>query len=866
MGQSNSSTTWRQAQKTLRKHWHVLVLLVLLVVLFLAGSWYGQRKTLDQKTVGGRHILHYVDPMNPAHTSPEPGLAPCGMKMEPVYADDEGQTGGSNLPPGSVKISPEKQQLLGVRLAAVEKSSWTYRLGTVGRVVPDDDLVYRLNAFIEGWIVKINKHTTAGSLVRKDEPLATFYNRDLPSTLQNFYFALDSLNVYTKDSNISQSQHDLLVSQKLTAEGVLLNLGMGQVQIDALSRSRELTQEITINAPATSIVLARNITTGQRFAAGAELFQLADLKRVWILADLYENEAKYIRPEEKVRVTMPDQVERRTATVSPVLSLFDPTTLTLKVRLEMDNPKFTLRPGMFVDVEFPIKMPPSINVPVDAIMDSGLKQTVFVDRGNGYFEPRRVKIGWRLGDRVEILEGLKPGERIAMSGNFLIDSESRMKLAAAGFFGNVVKDPVCGMDLDEGKANTTGRKAKYQGNTYYFCSAECQHHFEKNPARFAGKQADDEKPGVDAVKPKQATETAIDIVCNTEVNISQAKAEGLTSDYGGKTYYFSNYTSNHEFEKNPERYIKEAAVRHPSKIVAEMAIDPVCGMPVAAETAKKAGNVVEYQGKTYHFDTQGCKQRFDNAPQRYLSGSSGDSIATPAPVRTFPKAPLDSGTVLRDERQMVPGRPHKPPQAMPPGAQALPQRPTQAMPHGEAYTMPHGSPMMPMGPTQATPPATPQSLTPAIPLGGRQAVPHGAARPGPPSLPQVPKGANQTVPPVSQVKPQEPAQTKSQVVMPQEDSNQLRDFQRDLRRRLHRGPTDAMRRNALEGQRLREEYEKRQKEAKMKSQVATQVAPECSPLAVPQGSAPVKPKEQQPPQAKPPAQAPPAPHDWGHLQ
>ena len=113
---------------------------------------------------------------------------------------------------------------------------------------------------------------------------------------------------------------------------------------------------------------------------------------------------------------------------------------------------------MFVDVEFPINMPPTVNVPVDAIMDSGLKQTVFVDRGNGYFEPRRVKTGWRLGDRVEIVGGLEPGERIVVSGNFLIDSESRMKLAAAGFFGNVVKDPVCGLNLDESKARAAGLK------------------------------------------------------------------------------------------------------------------------------------------------------------------------------------------------------------------------------------------------------------------------------------------------------------------------------------------------------------------------------------------------------------------------
>ena len=151
--------------------------LLILVVLFLAGSWYGQRKADSQTAAGSRRILYYVDPMNPTHTSPEPGLAPCGMKMEPVYAEDEGQTAGSALFPGAVKITPEKQQLIGVRVAPVAKSPWTYTLRTVGKVVVDETRLYRLKALTEGWIVKIYKNSTTGSLVRKDEPLATYYIR-----------------------------------------------------------------------------------------------------------------------------------------------------------------------------------------------------------------------------------------------------------------------------------------------------------------------------------------------------------------------------------------------------------------------------------------------------------------------------------------------------------------------------------------------------------------------------------------------------------------------------------------------------------------------------------------------------------------
>jgi len=132
------STEAGQLRAVLKKYWQAPIVLLIVVVLFLAGSRYGQSKADPQRSAGSRRILYYVDPMNPAHTSPEPGLAPCGMKMEPVYAEDEGQAAGSALAPGSVKITPEKQQIMGVRVDTVAKSPWTYTLRTVGKVAADE--------------------------------------------------------------------------------------------------------------------------------------------------------------------------------------------------------------------------------------------------------------------------------------------------------------------------------------------------------------------------------------------------------------------------------------------------------------------------------------------------------------------------------------------------------------------------------------------------------------------------------------------------------------------------------------------------------------------------------------------------------
>ena len=186
---------------------------------------------------------------------------------------------------------------------------------------------------------------------------------------------------------------------------------------------------------------------GPKIRRGLELYRLADLSRVWVLADLFENEAQYVHPGEKVKVTYPYQDEKTLeATVSEVLPIFDPTTRDPQGAPAGGNGQPPVYSGPICSWTwiFPLNFPPTVNVPVDAIMDSGLTQTVFVTGATAYFDPEGLETGWRLGDRVEIVEGLEPGERIVVSGNFLIDSESRMKLAAAGFFGEVVKDPVCG--------------------------------------------------------------------------------------------------------------------------------------------------------------------------------------------------------------------------------------------------------------------------------------------------------------------------------------------------------------------------------------------------------------------------------------
>jgi membrane fusion protein, copper/silver efflux system len=282
-----------------------------------------------------------------------------------------------------------------------------------------------------------------------------------------------------------------------------------------LAATQQPADNIQIVSPVDGFILSRSISTGQRVDKGAEFYRIADLSHVWILADVYENEAQYFQPGTIATLTSPYQKRTFRARVSKVLPQFDPATRTMKLRLETDNPGFLLRPDMFVDVELPVTAAAGLTVPVDALLDSGQEKRVFVERGNGMFEPRRVETGLRLGDRVEVVSGLAAGDRVVISGTFLLDSESRLKTVAGRHHGpddepmqtampqlklannksekmpdnektTHAKDPTCGMDVDPAKATAAGNSVSYRGTFYYFCSSGCKDKFQKDPQRYLG--------------------------------------------------------------------------------------------------------------------------------------------------------------------------------------------------------------------------------------------------------------------------------------------------------------------------------------------------------------------------------------------
>jgi YHS domain-containing protein len=442
---------------------------------FLAGTRWTHRHAgpASQK----RAILAYACPMHPQYRSERPGDCPsCGMRLEPVLeeggASPAAAEDGTALPAGAVRVRPERQQTIGVRLGVVEHVSGTRALRTTGRVAPDENAVYPLVAGADG-LVRGVRGATTGSFVKKNEVLLSFYAPEFVNTQLSYFSGLDTLGRVATLDGVERFAN------------TLRNLGVSEQQLAELRTKRKLNQYIEIASPVDGFVLDRKASVGLRCARGFEFYRIADLRRVWILADVYENQAPFIRAGSKARITSRDQNRQLEATVSRAEPIFDEATRTLKVRLETVNPGFALKPGMFVDVRFDIELPPSLAVPSEAIVDSGLRKTVFVDRGDGYFEPRSVETGWRLSDQVEVSKGLMVGERIVISGTFLIDSESRMKAASKGIFGPVARDPMCGMEVDEKRAAAAGRKSEYQGVTYYFCADDCKKRFDAEPAKHA---------------------------------------------------------------------------------------------------------------------------------------------------------------------------------------------------------------------------------------------------------------------------------------------------------------------------------------------------------------------------------------------
>ena len=446
---------------------------IAIAIAFFAGwgfqRWFGKS---DSRTVNSsRKVLYYVDAMHPWYKSDKPGIAPdCGMKLEPVYADGgitnptttarkilryrdprdltytsdkpgiNPETGNdlepvfgedaTTIPEGALQVTAEKQQLIGLRYGQASYQSAFQGFRSVGRVALDETRTTRVHARVEGWIERVHANFV-GELVKKGQPLLTLYSPELLATQREFLLALQARTIMNKSSmHEAQSNSESLVA---AARRRLELWNFNDGQIAELEKSGRPAQTVTLFAPAAGFITARNAFPGQKISPDTELYALADLSRIWVMADVFESDAPILRLGLPATVTSPNdpsiQVEARVSYIQPQV---DASTRTLKARLELNNPGYKLKPEQFVDVSFRVAAGRMLSIPREALLDSGNTQTVFVDRGNGFLEPRRVQVGRRLADRVEIVSGLSTKDRIVVSGAFLLNSESQLKSAMDG--------------------------------------------------------------------------------------------------------------------------------------------------------------------------------------------------------------------------------------------------------------------------------------------------------------------------------------------------------------------------------------------------------------------------------------------------
>ncbi|OFV81629.1 MAG: hypothetical protein A2Y78_12390 [Acidobacteria bacterium RBG_13_68_16] len=383
-----------------------------------------------QGAAAERKILFYRNPMNPKITSPVPMKDEMGMDYVPVYAEEAAPAAGGVTGMATVEITSEGIHLSGVQTepAVFERVARSVR--TVGTVTADETRIRHVHTKIAGWVERLFVNFT-GQLVRRGQPILSIYSQELLASQEEFLRARETASKFAASElqEVRRGGEELLQS----AEQRLRLFDVPEDFIAELKRTGQPKRAVTLLAPVSGFVTAKEVFEGQQIEPGMELFTITDLSRVWIEADFYEYEARALHIGQEAKVTLPYDPSRQLAgRVTYIYPTLNPESRTLGVRLEFQNPDFGLKPGMFANVELPLDATEGIVIPDSAVIDTGERQIVFVSLGGGRFEPREVKLGVRSSGKAQVLSGVAAGDQVVTRANFLLDSESQLRSAIAG--------------------------------------------------------------------------------------------------------------------------------------------------------------------------------------------------------------------------------------------------------------------------------------------------------------------------------------------------------------------------------------------------------------------------------------------------
>ena len=369
----------------------------------------------------------YTCPMHPFIIKDRPGTCPiCSMEL--VRKQSDVQATAAQKPDeklGQIALSPAQRVMANVATEVAKIQSLSREITAVGVVQYDQSRQARVTAWIAGRIDKLHV-STVGSLVSRDQPVAEVYSPELLASQQEYLLAVKSREQLKNSpiQAISRNGEGLVAS----ARQRLMLYGVKESQIAELEKAGSPNIRLPVYTPLSGVVIEKMVQQGQYVNAGEALFNIADLSTVWVEVEVYESEFQNIRVGQPVEIRSQSFPGRPfTGRVAFIYPFLDPKTRTVRARVEMPNPGLKLKPEMFVSAVIKVGLGASVTVPVTAVMDSGRQQTVWVEREAGIFEPRQVQVGQRTDDRIQILSGVKPGEKVAVSGAYLIDSESQLR-------------------------------------------------------------------------------------------------------------------------------------------------------------------------------------------------------------------------------------------------------------------------------------------------------------------------------------------------------------------------------------------------------------------------------------------------------
>ena len=375
--------------------------------------------------INGRKVLYWYDPMSPGSRFDKPGKSPfMDMDLVPKYADEESAGSAVNeasAPP--VALSAAAIRATGVATAPVVRQPLRHEIRAVGEIAADETRLERVAARVAGRVEKLWANFT-GQPVRRGAPLYSLYSPELVATEREYLLAVENRKrLATASPEAARSAESLVEA----ARDRLRLWGISNDQIRALERTGRPELALTFRSPVSGVVLQKSVVEGQYVTEGAELYLLADLSSVWMVASVYEFELGRIRPGQDVVATVSAfpgrELHGKIVFIEPVL---DPETRTARVRAVLPNPSGELKPGMFADARLSVELPDRLSIPKSAAIDTGARQVVYVESSPGSFTPRAVKLGATAGDRREVLSGLREGEKVVAAANFFIDSQSQL--------------------------------------------------------------------------------------------------------------------------------------------------------------------------------------------------------------------------------------------------------------------------------------------------------------------------------------------------------------------------------------------------------------------------------------------------------